>query len=109
MEKEEKFLYEVETNIDKEEIIKMVSVFKKDFYKAYAIYSIFLNLIFSAIIGLISGSILTTIIFFIIYEIYLLIYFYINLEKCYYKSFEKNVKKGISSFTGCSQFLMIIL
>ena len=39
MEKEEKFLYEVETNIDKEEIIKMVSVFKKDFYKAYAIYS----------------------------------------------------------------------
>lgn len=28
MEKEEKFLYEVETNIDKEEIIKMVSVFK---------------------------------------------------------------------------------
>ena len=49
MEKEEKFLYEVETNIDKEEIIKMVSVFKKDFYKAYAIYSIFLNIIFSAI------------------------------------------------------------
>ena len=46
MEKEEKFLYEVETNIDKEEIIKMVSVFKKDFYKAYAIYSIFLNIIF---------------------------------------------------------------
>ena len=45
MEKEEKFLYEVETNIDKEEIIKMASVFKKDFYKAYAIYSIFLNLI----------------------------------------------------------------
>ena len=28
MEEEEKFLYEVETNIDKEEIIKMVSVFK---------------------------------------------------------------------------------
>lgn len=104
MEKEEKFLYEVETNLDKEEIIKMVNVFKKDFYKAYAIYSIFLNLIFSAIIGLISGSILTTGIFFIIYEVYLLIYFYINLEKCYYKSFEKNVKKGISSFTGCSQF-----
>ena len=104
MEKEEKFLYEVETNIDKEEIMKMVSVFKKDFYKTYAIYSIFLNLIFSAIIGLISGSVLTTGIFFIIYEVYLLIYFYINLEKCYYKSFEKNVKKGISSFTGCSQF-----
>mgnify|MGYP007047907008 CR=1 FL=1 len=104
MEKEEKVLFEVETNLNKEEIMKMASVFKKDLYKSYAIYSIFLNLVLTAIIGLTSGSILITLIFFIIYEVYLLIYFYINLEKSYYKSFEKSVKKGVSSFKGSSQF-----
>lgn len=52
MEKEEKVLFEVETNLNKEEIMKTASVFKKDFYKAYAIYSIFLNLVLTAVIGL---------------------------------------------------------
>lgn len=104
MEKEEKVLFEIETNLNKEEIMKTASVFKKDLYKAYAIYSIFLNLVLTAVIGLTTGSILITLIFFIIYEVYLLIYFYINLEKYYYKSFEKSVKKGVSSFKGSSQF-----